>query len=199
MHNIFSTEIFPPTHTTLSEGIERIIMVEFSLHVNQLLFVRKSCYQLRTSKIVACQIHLKKDSIILISAYRPPNTNYEYLEELCSTLSHIALSNPDKVIWLAGDLNFPNIDWNSYCINGHNYPLQLRMWKFIDTLLDPNLFQFVGSPTRKENILDIFATNWPSLVTSCTTIPGVSDHEAVLISAKIQPSGKRKKILWQNW
>ena len=44
--NIFSTEIFPPTHTTLSEGIEGIIMVEFSLHVNQLLFVRKSHYQL---------------------------------------------------------------------------------------------------------------------------------------------------------
>jgi len=28
---------------------------------------------------------------------------YEYLEELCSTLSDIILSNPNEVIWLAGD------------------------------------------------------------------------------------------------
>ena len=48
------------------------------------------------------------------------------------------MSNPNEVIWLAGDLNFPNIDWNLYCTNALNYPLQLCE-KFINTLLDHNL------------------------------------------------------------
>ena len=52
--------------------------------------------------------------------------------------------------------------------------------------------------------MDIFATNWPSLVTKCTVIPGISDHEAVLIvsdiSAKIKPPGTRtrKIFLWRK-
>ena len=108
------------------------------------------------------------------------------------------MSNPNEVIWLAGDLNFPNIDWNLYCTNAHNYPLQLCE-KFIDTSLDHNLSQLVDSPTRKENILDIFATNRPSLVTNCTTIPGIS---AVLVishvSVKTQPPLTRKIFLWHK-
>ena len=52
------------------------------------------------------------------------------------------------------------------------------------------------------NTLDIFATNRPSLVTTCTPIPGVSDHEAILIasdtSAKTYPSVSRKIFLWRR-
>ena len=33
--------------------------------------------------------------------------------------------------------------------------------------------------------MDIFATCWPSLVTECTLIPGISDHEAILIVTDI--------------
>jgi len=41
--------------------------------------------------------------------------------------------------------------------------------KFNDTfkLLDHSLAQLVDTPQRKENILDIFATNCPSLATDC--------------------------------
>ena len=124
-------------------------------------------------EIVACRIHLKDQSAILISAYRPPNNNYEYLDTLCSTISSIILANPNDIIWLGGDLNLPNIDWNSYNTKGHNYPSQLCE-KLIDTLLDHSLSQLVNFPTRKENTLDIFATNRPSLVTTCTPIPGVA-------------------------
>jgi len=86
------------------------------------------------------------------------------MKELCSTLSNIILSNPNEVNWLAGDLNFPNIEWNPYITNAHNYPLYFCKI-FIDTLLYHSLTQLVDTPTRKENILAIFATNRPSLVT----------------------------------
>ena len=37
----------------------------------------------------------------------------------------------------------------------------------------------------RSHILDIFATNQPSLVTECTTIPGISDHEAVVVLSHV--------------
>jgi hypothetical protein len=39
------------------------------------------------------------------------------------------------------------------------------------------LNQVVNFPTRRKNILDIFAANIPSLATTCKPISGVSDHE----------------------
>ena len=154
-----------------------------------------------SNKIVVCCIHLENQSIILISAYRPPNNNFEYLDTLCSTISSIILANSNNIIWLGGDLNLPNIDWTFYSISGHSYPLQLCE-RFIDTLLDHSLSQLVNFPTRKENTMDIFAMNWPSLVTKCIPIPGISDHEAILLvsdmAAKIQPFVLRKIFLWRK-
>ena len=36
--------------------------------------------------------------------------------------------------------------------------------------------QLVDTPPRQNNILDIFATNRPSLVIKCGTVSGISDH-----------------------
>ena len=44
----------------------------------------------------------------------------------------------------------------------------------------------VNSPTRGSNILDVFVTNRPSLIESCTVIDRMSDHEAVLTKSLIQ-------------
>ena len=57
-----------------------------------------------SNEIVACCIHLENQSIILISAYRPPNSNFEYLDTLCPTISSIILANPNDIICLGGDL-----------------------------------------------------------------------------------------------
>lgn len=67
-------------------------------------------------ELVACCIYLNKQTVILISAYRPPINNYEYLDTLCSTISSIILSNSSDIIWLGGDPNLLNIDWNQYSV-----------------------------------------------------------------------------------
>ena len=101
-------------------------------------------------------------------------------------------------------------EWCSYSVlskSGCQYSSQYRVitslsptYHWLYTLLDHSLSQLANFPTRKENTLDIFATNWPSLVTKCKPIPGISDHEAILlvsdIAAKIQPSVSRKHFLW---
>ena len=58
----------------------------------------------------------------------------------------------------------------------------------------------VTTPTRGSNILDIFVTNRPSLVETCDTIDGISDHEAVLVVssvlANLSHPSKRLIYLW---
>jgi len=73
----------------------------------------------------------------------------------------------------------------------------------MDTLSDHNLFQLVDSPTRNHNILDLFATNQPSLVTECITIPGISDHEAVSVLSYVKdrtqsPATRKIYLLWHK-
>jgi len=57
-------------------------------------------------------------------------------------------------------------------------------------------------PTRNNNILDIFLTNHPALVSDIKVIPGIIDHEAVCIecvlTVKSVPSTKRKLYLWNK-
>ena len=70
----------------------------------------------------------------------------------------------------------------------------------LNFVADSGITQIVHSPTRENNILDIFLTNCPSLISNCQTLSGISDHEIVFInsyiSAKIQRPIKRKILLW---
>ena len=69
-------------------------------------------------------------------------------------------------------------------------------------LNDNGLTQMVNSPTRGNNILDIFITNRPSTMQSCEVIWGISDHEAILtkdtINIHLQDPSKRLIYLWSK-
>lgn len=169
--SINTNEIFPPTYTIYRrdrpDGYGGVFLGCKSTFISEEIPLKTLC------EIVACRIHLRNNSLILLSVYRPPNKDYAYLEEFCSIISSIILSNPNDIIWLAGDVNFPNIDWHTYYVKGNNYPLSLCE-KFIDTILEHGLSQLVLSPTRNQSVLDIFLSNRPSLTFECTTIPGIS-------------------------
>ena len=62
---------------------------------------------------------------------------------------------------------------------------------FIETLRDVGCQQMVTFPTRLKNTLDIFATNRPSLVTKCSRLPGLGDHDAVLVETSMTPKLRR--------
>jgi hypothetical protein len=52
--------------------------------------------------------------------------------------------------------------------------------------------QIVDFLTRKENILDLFCTNQPSLINKVKSIPGISDHTIVLVDAICNPKSSKK-------
>ena len=73
---------------------------------------------------------------------------------------------------------------------------------FLKCCHDNGLEQIIDFPTRHDNLLDILLTNRPSLVGRTDPVPGVSDHEGVLVStlikARYRRPVKRKIYLWNK-
>ena len=57
-------------------------------------------------------------------------------------------------------------------------------------------------PTREQNILDVFLTNYPSYEYTYQTLPGISDHKIVLVKSavdiKLFKPIARKNYLWHK-
>ena len=67
------------------------------------------------------------------------------------------------------------------------------------------LAQIHKEPTREENILDLLITNKPGLIKSSHSVPGISDHCAVVTELDIDPLYRRTKpcpvrqLINANW
>jgi hypothetical protein len=57
----------------------------------------------------------------------------------------------------------------------------------LDCLDDNGLQQLVTEPTRGPNTLDLFITNNSTLINKVQVIPGISDHQAVLVDGDLSP------------
>lgn len=155
-------------------------------------------------EFIAVQIEVQGNNSPLIvgSLYRPPKSDLQYTELLCSTVSKLSIDKPSSALWVGGDMNLPDISWESLSIDGRQYSKAINQ-SFLDSLENNNLEQIVNFPTRKLNTLDILATNRPSLVNFCRPIPGLSDHDSIVytnidcIAKKIKPI-KRKLYIWKK-
>jgi len=62
-------------------------------------------------ELVDCEIKLADNtSLIVCSVYRPPSTDEYYLQKLCSELDAIISGYLSSTIWIAGDVNLPDIN-----------------------------------------------------------------------------------------
>ena len=105
------------------------------------------------------------------------------------------------MMWITGDFNLPNIDWNLNSVTSNSYPLDICNM-LIDVLSIGGFSQLVSTSTRGHNILDLFATNRPTLIEHLNVISGVSDHEIIkvesFLSAIIVQHKPRKVYLWNR-
>ena len=118
---------------------------------------------------------------------------------LCNVIQDVANKNKKSILWVGGDFNLPEIDWQTFAIVGHQY-LRVINESIISTMTE--LDQVVTFHTRLNNTLDLFLTNHPSCINKCQPIPGISDHEIVYIDSDIKPRRKRpvkrKIYLWDK-
>ena len=88
---------------------------------------------------------------------------------------------PHVAYWLLGDFNLPEIDWENLIPSPEcGHPTFYR--DCLEVLDNCLLEQMVTSPTRGQNILDLFLTTNPTLVDNVSITPGLSDHDIVLIA-----------------
>ena len=102
--------------------------------------------------------------------YIARSSDQAYTEELCDKIRELQSQNQGATIWIAGDANLPDIEWKINFISGHSYPTHMNQC-LLNTVCDIGLKRIVRFPTRRENTLDIFLTNRPSLIEKCKPVP----------------------------
>ena len=64
-------------------------------------------------ELCATKVNMERSHpLIICSVYRAPNRDITYQEKLCTCLRSISEANPSAHIWVAGDFNLPDINWN---------------------------------------------------------------------------------------
>ena len=136
--------------------------------------------------------------------YRPHSSNLPSLEQLNDSLNKLMNLTRDPTIWLSGDFNAPDISWQvpSVLPGSSNFNTHQLL---IDISQHHRLSQMVTEPTRLNNTPDLFLTNLPTLIQEVEVVPGLSDHDAVIVQSKMRMSlakqANRKIPLYSkaNW
>ena len=72
------------------------------------------------SELVAVQIEgVDNSSILVASFYRQPNRDSDHTHTLCQDIKHITDKYKTSTIWISGDANLPDIDWDTDTITGN--------------------------------------------------------------------------------
>ena len=128
---------------------------------------------------------LEKDKTAVITVYRPPDCPPLKFQGAMDFIQNFVNAADDSWTYLiSGDLNFPNIDWNSLCVNTGLSSDTNSSANLLLNFLDKNgMGQFVNISTRKNNILDIFITNMSELVLDVSAEDTMlSDHDLVTVT-----------------
>ena len=164
-----------------------------------------NCHQLdidTSTDLVAAKIVNGNQDIIVASLYRPTNNDTTYMEDLCSSLLNLSLKHPNAAFWFSGDINLPDILWDTHSIRrSPQYKASINESGL--SLLDRSgLEQMVHFPTRGDNTLDVILTNRPTLVNSCHSLPALSDHDIIFAEVNIcairRKPVRRKILLWNR-
>ena len=101
------------------------------------------------AKVLARELRPEgKRKILAIAFYRLPDIDLDYLKEFKKSLIYASKLNFEKML-ICGDFNLPNVNWSTCTANSsdslHNY--------FAKLVKDNFLWQMIGFPMRKDNIL----------------------------------------------
>ena len=107
--DISTAEIFPGGYNVFKKDRQ-------DGHGGVLLASRTSltCHELSINsptEVVSCKFTFTNNqSLIVCSVYRPPNSNLETMMNLCKLFESLCTTYSDTPIWIAGDMNLPNIN-----------------------------------------------------------------------------------------
>ena len=130
-----------------------------------------------TSNDIEClwlEIKMKNTRNIVIGViYRPPNGNVQVFTERLTDIANDITTVNNIDLFILGDFNINYLEKNS---------AEFKLLRNFENLT--NLKQYIKSPTRKENCLDLIYTNCDFVSKAGVYEMLLSDHELVYISKK---------------
>ena len=151
---------------------------------------------------MAVKIKPFQKPIIILSCYRSPSNTVEDNDILVNSLTDLLKKYKSNPLWIGGDFNLPDLDWDSYTITGSQYPQTLNE-KYLEIFDLNSLNQVVNFPTRKSATLELLLTNRPAFIEDCRPTAGFGDHQSAVLSdiychSKRQKPVQRKVFNWKR-
>ena len=133
-------------------------------------------------------LYLPTINAVLVNIYRPPSCPEALFKHALGEVSKAicSLGTPMPLVVICGDFNLPSIDWNSGNISGSTLEIQRQAAALFEFMNEYSVLQMVTEPTRKSNILDLFMTNNPEIISSIEVMDTLlSDHRLLLVETCI--------------
>ena len=144
-------------------------------------------------EITWVKVRLTTNKFVIFGVFYTPTSDMPSLLELQSSLVKVRQRFPDTPLFLGGDFNLSGINWETLT----HIPKTAKKTQcefLLQLAADFHLEQLNFEPTRKKNILELMFSSCPELVTSCTTGPGISDHDHLVITKiSLKPQHQIKK------
>ena len=183
--DIFTSECFPSEYNVYRKDRDGQGGGVFIAVLNNLISSEVTELEPKAEEIwVKISVAGSKD-LYACSHYRPNVTDKTSIPHLRDSLQR--LSNPSSHIFIGGDFNLPDWDWEQNRLKPKAKE-PTKHTDFIDLLHDHGLTQLVQKPTRLDNTLDLMITNNPTRIIRTEILPGISDHDAVLTELDISPT-----------
>ena len=139
------------------------------------------------SKIIWHQLELqKRRSVVIGTVYKPKHDDGKTLQDL-SASRKIQSDSPSSDIIIGGDFNQPNVNWTINDIIPGHWASSSTAQALLNIIAEFGLEQLVREPTREKSILDLMLTNNPSVFSSVSVEPGISDHSIVVSDLSLMP------------
>jgi len=182
--HVKSSEVFPDNYVAYRNDRSSFGGDVFTLVKDNLVSTEEQCL-VTNCDIEWVKVKLPRNKDLYIGNLYMPHRNIKDIKELDSSLQQLFNTPNLKNTILVGDFNCPNIDWTKQHVND-SAPDRTVQQALID-VATANLSQIHETPTREQNILDLVFTSNPTLVKSSVSIPGLSDHDAIVTDIDIKP------------
>ena len=113
----------------------------------------------------------------------------------------ISNHNTKATFLVEGDFNAGDIDWDFLAVKPSSDQKSISE-RIISLLCDAHLTQLQREPTRQGKVLELLYTSKPSLLKSIETIPGISDHDGIIMAdfytwAPRSTKDRRSRANWE--
>ena len=137
-HGITNSQVLPPNFDAIrrdrnTRGGGGVAII----HKNDLKVTKE--YESKKTEMIAAKVECQgRRPVIIAAAYRPPDSSLQYMKDLCDDIKHLEAKHPNHAIWIGGDFNLPDIDWDQAEVVSSQY-LQDISRSLLDTLSNTNM------------------------------------------------------------